>query len=323
MKRRTKIIWSISGFVFLVIIICTGAGLYMLDYALCPDNQEKDFRETDLQGSWKYMLTEYPFISQWVDSLQQSKALKDTFIITDDHIRLHAFYASSPDSTSRTAVIIHGYTDNAIRMMMIGYMYNHDLQYNILLPDLRYAGWSDGSHIQMGWNDRTDVLRWMDVANDIFDGHTQMVVHGISMGAATAMMVSGEKQQEYVKCFVEDCGYTSVKEQFAKELKEQSGLPSFPILDIASCLCRLKYGWDFDTASAENQVRRCKLPMLFIHGDADDYVPAWMVYKVYEAKPEPKELWVVPNATHAMSYRDNKTEYTSRVKEFTAKYISE
>ena len=116
----------------------------MLDYALRPDSQEKDFRATDLQGSWKYMLTEYPYISQWVDSLQQTKALKDTFIITDDHIRLHAFYASSPDSTSRTAVIVHGYTDNAIRMMMIGYMYNHDLRYNILLPDLRYAGWSEG-----------------------------------------------------------------------------------------------------------------------------------------------------------------------------------
>ena len=323
MKRKNKIIWGISSLVFLVIIISTGAGLYMLDYALRPDNQEKDFRATDLQGSWKYMLTEYPHISQWVDSLQQTKALKDTFIITDDHIRLHAFYASSPDSTSRTAVIVHGYTDNAIRMMMIGYMYNHDLRYNILLPDLRYAGWSEGSHIQMGWNDRTDVLRWMDIANNIFGGNTQMVIHGISMGAATTMMVSGEKQKEYVKCFVEDCGYTSVKEQFAKELKEQFGLPSFPILNIASYLCQLKYGWNFDIASAENQVRKCKLPMLFIHGDADDYVPTWMVHKVYTAKPAPKELWVVPNATHAMSYRDNKTEYTNRVKDFTTKYISE
>ena len=92
MKRKNKIIWGISSLVFLVIIISTGAGLYMLDYALRPDNQEKDFRATDLQGSWKYMLTEYPHISQWVDSLQQTKALKDTFIITDDHIRLHDPY---------------------------------------------------------------------------------------------------------------------------------------------------------------------------------------------------------------------------------------
>lgn len=323
MKRKTKIIWSIVSLITLAILICIGVGLYMLDYALCPDSQGQNFRGKNLQSSWKFILTEYPYINQWVDSLKQNKALKDTFIMTDDHIRLHAFYASSPDSTSRTAVIVHGYTDNAIRMMMIGYMYNHDLQFNILLPDLRYAGWSEGSHIQMGWNDRIDVLRWMDVANNIFGGHTQMVVHGISMGAATTMMVSGEKQQEYVKCFVEDCGYTSVKEQFAKELKEQFGLPSFPLLDIASYLCQLKYGWNFDIASSVNQVRKCKLPMLFIHGDADDYVPTWMVYKVYKAKPEPKELWIVPNATHATSYRNNKAEYTNRVKEFTKKYITD
>ncbi len=68
----------------------------------------------------------------------------------------------------------------------------------------------------MGWKDRFDVLRWMDIANDIFGGDTRMVVHGISMGAATTMMVSGEEQQPYVKCFVEDCGYTSVRDQFAK-----------------------------------------------------------------------------------------------------------
>ena len=321
MKRKNKIIWGIFSLVFLVIIICTGAGLYMLDYALRPDSQEKDFRATDLQGSWKYMLTEYPYISQWVDSLQQTKALKDTFIITDDHIRLHAFYASSPDSTSRTAVIVHGYTDNAIRMMMIGYMYNHDLRYNILLPDLRYAGWSEGSHIQMGWNDRTDVLRWMDIANNIFGGNTQMVIHGISMGAATTMMVSGEKQKEYVKCFVEDCGYTSVWEQFKKELKEQFNLPAFPLLYTASWICELQNGWNFHEASAIEQVKKCKKPMFFIHGDKDDFVPTYMVNEVFAAKSEPKEIWLVPDTDHATSYKNYPEEYTKRVKAFTDKYI--
>ena len=124
-----------------------------------------------------------------------------------------------------------------------------------------------------------------------------------------------------MKCFVEDCGYTSVWEQFAKELNGQFGLPAFPLLDAASALCEVKYGWNFREASALEQVRKSALPMLFIHGDADDYVPTEMVYPLYEAKPGEKELWVVPGAAHAMSYRDNREEYTRRVGEFVGKYI--
>ena len=212
--------------------------------------------------------------------------------------RLHAMYAAAPRPTDRTAVIVHGYTDNAVRMLMIGYLYNHDLGYNILLPDLSYHGQSEGRAIQMGWKDRLDVLRWMDVANEIFGGHTRMVVHGISMGAATTMMVAGEEQKPYVKCFVEDCGYTSVRDQFAKELKEQFGLPAFPLLDVAGWLCGLKYGWTFREASSLEQVKKSLLPMLFIHGDADGYVPTAMVYPLYEAKPGDKELWVVPGGIY-------------------------
>ena len=115
------------------------------------------------------------------------------------------------------------------------------------------------------------------------------------------MMVSGEPQPDYVKCFVEDCGYTNVWDQFSKELKEQFGLPQFPLMYTADWLCRLEYGWGFKEASALKQVARCHLPMFFIHGDKDDYVPTWMVYQLYEAKPQPKELWVVPEADHAHS----------------------
>ena len=153
-----------------------------------------------------------------------------------------------------------------------------------------------------------------------------MVAHGISMGAATTMMVSGEVehgqyQQPFIKCFVEDCGYTSVWDEFRGELKAQFNLPAFPLLHTANWLCRQEYGWDFLEASALEQVKKCTLPMLFIHGDADTFVPTWMVYPLYEAKPEPKELWIVPGATHAMSYKDYPQEYTEHVKKFVGKYI--
>ena len=317
MKWQKKILWSIVAVVILAATVVVGGAFYLLRYSLRPDAA----MASKNASSYEYMYAEYPFLLGWVDSLRARDALRDTTIVGQEGERLHALYAWAPEPTDRTAVIVHGYTDNAVRMLMIGYMYNHDLGFNILLPDLHYHGQSEGRAIRMGWRDRLDVLQWMEVAHAIFGGRTQMVVHGISMGAATTMMVSGEELPPYVRCFVEDCGYTSVWDEFSKELKEQFSLPAFPLLNVASGLCELKYGWNFREASALDQVARCDRPMLFIHGDADDYVPTWMVYPLYEAKPGEKELWIVPGAAHAVSYRDNREEYTRRVGEFVGKYV--
>ena len=308
----------LSFLIFLVILAAgiAGGSLYLLDFSLRPENRGKD-----MEGSFTYMRETYPQINPWLDSLKQHKALRDTFIISPDGVRLHAFYAHASRPRRETAVIVHGYTDNAIRMFHIGYLYNHSLDYNILLPDLRYTGLSEGNAIQMGWLDRKDVIQWIHTAPSIFGDSLQAVVHGISMGAATTMMVSGEALPSYIKCFVEDCGYTSVWEQFRKELKEQFGLPPFPLLYTASLFCQWQNGWNFHEASAEKQVRLCKNPMLFIHGDKDDFVPTWMVNRVYDAKPQPKELWIVPGAEHATSYKLYPETYTEKVRTFTRKYI--
>lgn len=298
------------------VVILLTASLFMLNYSLSPHNRGKD-----IEGSWNYLFDTYPETRTWIDSLQQAEALKDTFIYNEKGIKLHAYYADAQHPTSQTAVIIHGYTDNAIRMMMLGYMYHKELGFNILLPDLQYSGLSEGNALQMGWLDRKDVMQWMDVAHDIYGDSIQMVVHGISMGGATTMMISGEPQPYYVKCFIDDCGYTSVWEQFSKELKEQFGLPPFPLMYTSSWLCDMTKDWNFQEASALKQVAQCTLPMLFIHGDKDDYVPTWMVYELYKVKPEPKELWIVPHADHAKSYLLNRKEYTEKVKQFTSQYI--
>lgn len=311
-----KLLYGLLIIIGLFIIATIGGSFYMLNYSLKPEN-----RGRNLETSYEYMYKEYPYLKPWVDSLNHVSALKDTFIKADDGTRLHAYYIGANRPTAKTAVIVHGYTDNAIRMFMIGYLYNHDLNFNVLLPDLRDTGESGGDYIQMGWRDRLDVMQWMHVANQIYGDSTQMAVHGISMGAATTMMISGMPQPGFVKCFVEDCGYTSVWDEFSYQLKEDFGLPEFPLMYTTSWLCQLKYGWNFKEASALKQVAKCHLPMLFIHGDADTYVPTWMVYKLYDAKPEPKELWIVPGATHAMSYKNDTKEYVIKVKQFVDKYI--
>lgn len=315
--KKKKVVYSII-LLMLVMTGCTiGGSFYMLNFSLVPDAKilSKD------ADTYPYMYDNYPFLRPWIDSLKQENALRDTFIVNPQGVQLHAYYVAATAPTRKTAVIVHGYTDNAIRMMMIGYLYSRNLGYNILLPDLQHHGQSEGAAIQMGWKDRWDVLEWMNIANQLFGNDTQMVVHGISMGGATTMMVSGEPQQPFVKCFVEDCGYTSVWDEFSNELKTSFKLPSFPLMYTTSWLCEKKYGWNFKEASALKQVAQCSLPMLFIHGDKDTYVPTWMVYPLYEAKPEPKELWIVPGAEHAVAYKENKQEYTEKVRNFVGKYI--
>lgn len=307
--------YSIFIIALILVAALTWGSFYMLDYSLSAEHKGKDEK-----AAYNYLF-EHPYMKQWVDSLNNISALKDTFIAAEDGTRLHAYYIAAAHPTEKTAVIVHGYTDNAIRIFMIGHLYNHEMNYNVLLPDLRTHGKSDGKSIQMGWKDRLDVIRWINVAEGIYGDSARIVIHGISMGAATTMMVSGEKLNKNVKCFVEDCGYTSVWDEFSQELKVRFNIPAFPLMYTTSWLCNLKYGWNFQEASALHQVEKCKLPMFFIHGDADTYVPTRMVFPLYEAKSGEKELWIVPGAKHAMSYWDKTNEYVKRVSRFVEKHI--
>ena len=131
-----RIVRSLLVLLLLSVVVVTGGSLYLLSYSLTPD----ETMEAKNASSYKYMYAEYPFLQPWIDSLERTGALRDTVILGAEGERLHAIYAAAPEPTDRTAVIVHGYTDNAVRMLMIGYLYNHDLGCNILLPDLITTG---------------------------------------------------------------------------------------------------------------------------------------------------------------------------------------
>ena len=316
---RRNVARAVVAVAAVVAAVVTGASFYMLSYSLSADSHRATGEE-----SFSYFCKNYPALQPWADSLKRAGALRDTTITMNGGERQHAIFVRSPRAYGRTALLVHGYGDSSYGMLHIAYIYNKVMGMNVLLPDLHAHGQSDGTDIQMGWNDRLDIMHWAGVAERMFrckGRQSQMVVHGVSMGAATTMCVSGEHTPSYMRCFVEDCGYTSVWDEFHHELGKRFHLPDFPLMYTTSALCRLRYGWSFGEASPLRQVAKCRKPMLFIHGTADDFVPTWMVRPLYAAKPQPKALWLAPGSAHAVAYRDHPAEYTRRVTAFVGKYI--
>lgn len=278
----------------------------MLSYSLSPD---KARHNTD--SCYRELFERYPETAEWIDSLKRIDALRDTFMTMPTGERHHAYFVNR--GGNRTALVIHGWRDQAIKYFFLARMYERDLGYNVVMPDLHASGMSDGEAIGMGWNDRHDVMQWLKAFKT-----DMMVVHGVSMGAATTMMMSSLPMPDDISDlrFVEDCGYTSVWDEFSGELKSQFGLPEFPLMYTTSFLCKMRYGWSFGEASAIGEVAKCRYPMLFIHGDKDTFVPTEMVYRLYKAKPEPKYLWIGKDAVHARSYMMHKAEYTEVIRKF-------
>ena len=320
MKKKILIYGSVC--LGLLAALLVGASFYMVDYALA----RRHTKWTE-QRAWQRVQDYYPWTAEWTDSVRAEGVLRDTFIMTEDGRRLHAYYLPRHPkhdtvSVARTALLIHGYRNSAIDMMHLGYMYHHALGCNILLPDLHAHGQSDGESIQMGWKDRLDALLWCRVADSMFSA--PMVVHGISMGAATTMMLSGEEGvPASITHFVEDCGYTSAWDEFKGELSSQFSLPAFSLLHVTSLLCDAMYGWNFTEASALRQVEKCTKPMLFVHGDADTFVPTWMVHPLHEAHGGEKQLWLTEGVEHALSYQKYPLEYTAVISSFIRLYEDE
>ena len=301
--------WFWIGIVLVAVVAVmatVGGSFYMLDYALEPEPNR-----TDTAACFRKQYETYPEVRQWVDSLRQREALRDTFVTMPTGERHHALYVQK--GSSRTALVLHGWRDCGIDFLYLARMYEQLLGYNVVVPDLHAHGLSEGEKIQMGWKDRRDALYWLQV----FRTDT-MVVHGVSMGGATTMMLSAEQMPAGISDirFVDDCGYTSVWDEFEGELRNQFGLPSFPILYSTSVLCKLRYGWSFGEASALEAVRRTAQRMLVIHGSRDAFVPTAMGRRLYKAKNRGKALWIAPGAAHAESYLKHRQEYVSRVRDF-------
>lgn len=234
-------------------------------------------------------------------------------------LKLHAYQYLNEQASHTYAIVVHGYRDQGIAMAPYVRHFS-ELGMHALVPDLRGHGKSEGNAIGMGWPDHYDVLKWIDFIL-MKDPHAQIILFGISMGAATVMMASGEVLPKNVKCIIEDCGYTSIYDQFALQLKNTYHLPPFPIIHVTSLITKLRAGYFFSEGNALNQVKKSTTPILFIHGDSDTFVPFSMHAPLYEATTCEKERLVIKGADHVQSATLDPVTYWNQIASFTQKYI--
>lgn len=239
--------------------------------------------------------------------------------VTTDGYHLTAMTFSPEEESHKWVLLLHGYTGWKEELYPIAYQYVQQ-GYHVLVPDMRCSGESEGDFIGMGWTDRLDNMLWL---NQILeqDTNAQIVIHGQSMGAACALMMSGETLPSQVSAIVSDCAYTDAYSMFAKQMKDWFGLPSFPLLDSMNLMLQLRGGYDLKEASALDAVKKTKLPVLIIHGDLDDMVPVDMAYELYDAAGGKKELLIIPGAGHAQAVDKNPELYYDTVFEFLQKNI--
>ena len=323
-KKRSKKKMILIVLVCLVVILAAalvGVGNYLVSFAIsrdfgstnvAPESTLSEDALEDIRENWQVQKNQ---ADEWVSRSTQEVAE----ILSADGLKLVGDAVIADPDSHRWVIAVHGYRSN--RKSMLALASNYGLRgYNVLLPDLRGCGESEGEYIGMGWPDRLDMLEWIDWILQR-DSEAQIVLHGISMGGATVMMTAGENLPEQVKAIVEDCGYTSVWDIFKDELAYLFHLPAFPILYVADGISAQRAGYSFSEASSLEQVAKAQVPMLFIHGSEDNFVHTEMVHQVYEACPAEKQLLLVDGAGHGNSYNHAPELYFDTVFEFLGQIL--
>lgn len=242
-------------------------------------------------------------------------AHEDLYITSNDGLKLHATYFPC-EGSKKIAVCFHGYTSEGLNdysTLAIFYMKNG---YNLLLVDERAHGKSEGKYIGFGCLDRHDARLWIDEAVRLLGEDCKVVLHGDSMGGATVLMTTGMELPPQVKAAISDCAFTSAWEVFSSVLKTSYHMPPLPLLNISNMLVKKRAGYSLNECNAKEEVAKAKIPILFIHGEADSFVPCSMVYELHDACKTEKKLVVIEGAGHVEScYRDAKL-YEGAIEEF-------
>ena len=248
---------------------------------------------------------------EWLQTAESRKIS----VKTEDGYTLIAAEFPAAEDNHKWVLILHGYTGWKEEMYPFAYWY-HEQGYHVIVPDLRCQGESEGDFIGMGWTDHYDCMLWLDYILSQ-DGDAGIVLHGQSMGAAAALMISGDEELSVnIDVVISDCAYTDAYAMFGEKIKDWFHLPAFPLVDTACLVLRMRGGYDLKDASAIDAVRNSRIPTLFIHGDMDEMISVQMSKDLYEAAGCPKELLIIEGAGHAQAHEKDPEAYFGVIRVF-------
>lgn len=253
--------------------------------------------------------------------------VKDIYINVKDwgyllsFTKLHASYIQNGNS-KKTVVIQHGYRGPTESVGVYAKMF-YDMGYNVLLPDSRATGQSNGTKIAFGWREKDDILQWITQV----PVNQEIILMGESMGAATMMMTSGmTKLPKNVKAIISDSGYASLDQQiqflYNKVNELVNGKIPQKVLTLLDKKVKIRLKFQMSEVSSLNQVAKSEIPMLFIHGENDTFVPSYMAKQIYDIKSNgEKQLFIVPEANHTQAISYSYPEYKEKIEVFIKRFI--
>lgn len=257
------------------------------------------------------------------DAWCASKNVREIETVARDGAKLYSYLIPSETNSNIYVLCAHGYRGTRYGDFGEQAKFYHSLGYNVILIDQRAQGKSEGKYIGFGLFEAQDLIEWLKLYTDKFGNGIKFIIAGISMGAATVCIASGDsKLPENVICAVSDCSYTSADEELKYCLPHYARLPCEPFRSLANIINSKTAGYSFKDACPLSAVKNAKVPILFIHGGADDFVPTKMVYELYDACCTEKDLLIVENAIHAQSFFTNPEKYKQKVTEFIGRFLN-
>lgn len=260
-------------------------------------------------------------LAAFVKSFQariRTLGLKKITMRSRDGLTLAAHWYPA-ENARRTIVLVHGWRSTWDRDFAGITDYLHDGGANLLFIEQRAHGESEGDYTAFGLLERFDVEDWVKKLPEFSDPALPVYLFGVSMGASTVLMASALPLGSGVRGIIADCGYTSPGAILRSVITQRTPLPAFTEKG-ASLHMRLHTGFDYDAYSTLDAVRRSRIPTLFVHGDADAFVPVSMSYQNYAACAAPKGLLIVHGARHAMSYVVDPARYNKKIESMFSLY---
>ncbi len=301
-------------FIILILLILAvlGASIYFFFFALV---RRKKIMDITNSRSWQKYADLIREGRAWIENKEHDKVEIESF----DGLKLRGRFLPNGDS-KKTILLMHGYRSCGKNDFGCVAEYYYSLGFNLLIVDQRAHGESEGRYITFGVRERYDCTGWVKYLNSRIGEDSDIFLDGISMGAATVLMASGLDLPENVRGIIADCGFTSPYDIFCHVLKRDYHLPPFPLIYTTDLLSRIFAGFSFKEYSTVEAMKKNKLPVIFVHGEDDTFVPARMSIQTHDACTAEKEISIVSGARHGMSYLVDTENCQKKIKAFFERY---